>query len=226
MLRTKRVRFTRSVFLDDGVDVEEGSVRDLAQTLADDLIAQGSAVQVNFVSRFFARIWSFRRQPNREKKQELLIQGGSYAMSNVEEKVNELMERAKSCGLRMEFDSGLLIVKQAETHESVKQRDVIEQLGKYLVHVRRLVERRAHGARAQEYRGQKIWSQDYGDGELIGGQSDGTLDISVANPSRGGSRTLTERVENLLILVPDEPVAASEEASTSEAPKKRGFLGF
>jgi hypothetical protein len=67
MLRTKRVRFTRSVFV-DGVDVEEGSVRDLAQPLADDLIAQESAVQVNFVSRFFARIWSVRRQPNGEKR--------------------------------------------------------------------------------------------------------------------------------------------------------------
>jgi len=34
-------------------------MRDLAQPLADDLIAQGSAVPLNFVFRFFARIWFF-----------------------------------------------------------------------------------------------------------------------------------------------------------------------
>lgn len=56
MPRTKRIRLTRSLFL-DGRHVEEGSIQDLAHPLADDLIAQGSAVRLNVFSRFLARIW-------------------------------------------------------------------------------------------------------------------------------------------------------------------------
>ena len=47
----KRVRLTRSLLLHER-HAEAGSIQDLAQPLADDLIAQGSAVQLNVVSRF------------------------------------------------------------------------------------------------------------------------------------------------------------------------------
>lgn len=54
----KRLRITRSILL-GGEHAEKGSIRDVESPLADDLIAQGSAVRLNFVSRFFARIRSF-----------------------------------------------------------------------------------------------------------------------------------------------------------------------
>ncbi len=57
-LRRKRIRLTRSVFLDGG-HAEAGSIQDVAESLADDLIAQCSAVPVISFSRFFAWIWSF-----------------------------------------------------------------------------------------------------------------------------------------------------------------------
>jgi hypothetical protein len=56
VLRTKRIRLTRSIIL-DGEHAEEGSTRFVEQELAKDLIAQGSAVQVNLFARFFPRIW-------------------------------------------------------------------------------------------------------------------------------------------------------------------------
>ena len=67
MLRTKRIRLTRSLFL-DGHHAEEGSIRDLAQPLADDLIAQGSAVHLNLFSSFFARIWFFFASRTKEER--------------------------------------------------------------------------------------------------------------------------------------------------------------
>jgi hypothetical protein len=64
----KRIRLTRSIILDGG-HAEEGSIHDLAQPLADHLIAQGSAVQVNFFLQFFSRIWFFvdRRTGRKER---------------------------------------------------------------------------------------------------------------------------------------------------------------
>jgi hypothetical protein len=144
-------------------------------------------------------------------------------MSNVDDRVNELLYRAKSCGLRLEFDDGAIIVNQAETNEPVVQRDVIEQLGRYLVHVHRLVELRAHGAVGHKRRGQKIWLPDYGEGVLTGGDTEGGLSVEVTNHQ--GSMTLTVPAAAVLIIVPDAPVAV-DGAPTSEAPKKRGFLGF
>jgi hypothetical protein len=56
--RTTQVRLTRSIFI-DGHHTEKGSTLHLAQPLADDLIAQGSAVRLNAVFRFFAWIRLF-----------------------------------------------------------------------------------------------------------------------------------------------------------------------
>ena len=67
MHRTKRIRLTRSIFL-DGLHAEEGSIQNLAQPLADDLIAQGSAVQLNFFRRFFSRIFSSTVRTKREER--------------------------------------------------------------------------------------------------------------------------------------------------------------
>ncbi len=60
MPRTKRVRLTLSLFI-GGEHVEKGSVLDLDQELANHLVAQRSAVQLNFFSRFFSRIRSFAK---------------------------------------------------------------------------------------------------------------------------------------------------------------------
>jgi hypothetical protein len=55
--RTTQIRLTRSIFI-GGKHSEKGSTLHLAQPLADDLIAQGSAVRRNAVVRFFAWIRS------------------------------------------------------------------------------------------------------------------------------------------------------------------------
>jgi hypothetical protein len=52
----KWIRLTRSILL-DGHHAGEGSIHYVAQPLADDLIAQGSAVRLNFLSTFVRGFW-------------------------------------------------------------------------------------------------------------------------------------------------------------------------
>jgi hypothetical protein len=64
--QTKRIRLTKSILV-DGVHAAAGSVQDLAQPLADDLIAQNSAVQLNAFSRFLTRIRLFLSRTKTER---------------------------------------------------------------------------------------------------------------------------------------------------------------
>jgi hypothetical protein len=56
--RTKRIRITKSILIDVR-PTEKGSIEDLAQSVADDLIAQSCAVQVNVFYRLCTQIWFF-----------------------------------------------------------------------------------------------------------------------------------------------------------------------
>jgi hypothetical protein len=70
----KKIRLTRSIFV-DGEPLEKGSVRYLAQPLADDLVSQGSAVHLNFFGRFFSRIlFLFRRSDEKKRGTERWIE--------------------------------------------------------------------------------------------------------------------------------------------------------
>jgi hypothetical protein len=76
------------------------------------------------------------------------------------EKVHESIERATRLGLRLEFDSGLVLVKPTESRDPERQRETITELGKYLRDIRMLVKRRATGARTKAFDGQRIWSEE------------------------------------------------------------------
>jgi hypothetical protein len=54
----RKIRITRPIFL-NGEHADEGSVHDVEQGLAEDLVRQGSAVELNVFSRFFAWMRSF-----------------------------------------------------------------------------------------------------------------------------------------------------------------------
>ena len=79
MLRTKWIRLTRSVFL-GGRDGEKGSIQRVDQKLADDLVAQDSAVRLNPLSLFFVRIWFFIIGRTNDKSEEL--KNGSHGKSS------------------------------------------------------------------------------------------------------------------------------------------------
>jgi len=68
MLKTKQVKLTRSICL-AGRHAEKGSIHDLAQSLADDLIGQESAVLQNIFC-FLARLRFFVNNRRRADEEE------------------------------------------------------------------------------------------------------------------------------------------------------------
>jgi hypothetical protein len=64
----------------DGRDGEKGSIQRVDQKLADDLVAWDSAVRLNPLSLFFARIWFFITSRTKDKREEL--KNGSSRKSN------------------------------------------------------------------------------------------------------------------------------------------------
>src|SRR5208283_5757447 len=75
------------------------------------------------------------------------------------EKVNELIARAEKAGLRLQFDSGLVLVKRTESGDPDGQRAIIAELWRYLGEVRHLVEAHAIGERAKGLAGRPIWCE-------------------------------------------------------------------
>jgi hypothetical protein len=238
VLRTKRIRLTRSIFL-NGEHAEAGSVHDMSRALADDLIAQGSAVQVNFVSRFFSRIWFFVSR--RTKREEVSAARGPLRKFVQEDKMDrkekalELLDRAGKLGLRVGFDSGLNIVKLSETDDSEKQHDIIEELAKYLPEVRAISQRRAVAALGKTLAGRRIWSRESGEGTLVGASDDGTLCILIGVEVRTSdqeeavrrSHSITCNAEDLLILLDEEEADGASsphnDETKSEQPRKGIF---
>lgn len=142
------------------------------------------------------------------------------------EKSQVLLERAEKLGLRLELDSGLLIVKRMESGDLERQDVLVAELGKYLEDVRRLVEKRAIGARANDFIGQRIWSAD-GEGVLASGSCDGALTVTVVKEGLRHPQTLTAKAEGLLIIVDEEQADGTSsppnEKPTAEKPRRGIF---
>ena len=139
------------------------------------------------------------------------------------EKVHELIERATRLGLRLEFDSGPVLVKRTESGDPERQRETITELGKYLRDIRQLVKRHATGARARVFVGQQIWSEE-GEGVLADTSTDGELTISIARAESRRPQTVTSNAKSLLIVLDQEKedgATSSDREQTSEPPRKR-----
>jgi hypothetical protein len=143
-------------------------------------------------------------------------------MGQDDDKLTELLERAKNYGISVEFDSGLLILKQVPTDDPVRQRESIEELGKYLVQIRGVAERHAIDARAKAYLGHPIWLPDYGEGKLTDGNDSGNVRVLVRHPRSQRVQTLTAAAKDLLIVVKVDPVPSDGEP-IPEVPRRRLF---
>jgi hypothetical protein len=137
VLSTKRIRLTRSIFL-DGLHGKEGSIHDVAKSLAVDLVAQGPAVQLNVVSRFFSHIRFFVDSRTKRKESNWTVDKSEKAM--------ELLERSAQLGLRVEFRSGLNILEKRAPADPEVITSMMEQLAKYLPEVHDISQRRAVAA--------------------------------------------------------------------------------
>ena len=151
---------------------------------------------------------------------------------NREEQVSAVLEEARNYGLRLQFDCGLLIVKRTKSGDSEKQDAIIAELAKRLADVRRLVERRASGARAKDFLGRRIWATEQGPGTLTDAADDGTLSISIGaemrrygeDDSRRSQLSISSNSQSLLIVVDDEgadETSSAEQKHELEVPRKR-----
>jgi hypothetical protein len=141
------------------------------------------------------------------------------------EKAIEVLTRAEKHGLRLEFDSGLLVAKRTEYGDPQMQDDIIAEIGRHLRAVRRLVSLRAVAVRANAFVGQRIWSEE-GEGVLASGSGDGDLAITITKEGFRHRQTLMTHAESFLVIVDEakaEGTPSTDDESTSETPRKRLF---
>lgn len=149
------------------------------------------------------------------------------------EKVNELIARAEKAGLRLQFDSGLVLVKRTESGDPDGQRAIIAELWRYLGEVRHLVEAHAIGERAKGLAGRPIWCE-FGPGTLLGGGGGGALRISTSQEMRLAHEEEAHRskiaitcdAKALLIILDEEGVDVASSSDGQQAPErpKTGFF--
>jgi hypothetical protein len=142
------------------------------------------------------------------------------------EKVNELMARAERLGLRLEFDSGLLIVSRTATADPERQWGVVEELGKYLPEVRTFLERRAIFVRANQLLNQPVWSPEFGQGQVESAESNGRLCASFQRDGSQRATTLGVSADSLFLILEKEGATPTplEDQAKSDKPQK-GFFG-
>jgi len=143
------------------------------------------------------------------------------------EKLAGLISRAENLGLRLEFDSGLMRVTLSGP-TNYRQEEVVKELSKFLPELRRCLELRAISARANALVGQRLWSPEFGEGTVAGG--DASLGLTASFQKEGARRPQTIGVSGgeVLILILDKkpganPAQVADEAKSDEPSK--GFFG-
>jgi hypothetical protein len=142
------------------------------------------------------------------------------------EKLAELISRAKNLGLRFEFDSGLVTVTlTGPTNEPYRHEEVIKELSKFLPELRKRLELRAISVRANALVGQRLWSPEFGEGTVASG--DAGLGLTASFQKEGARRPQTIGVsagEVLIIL--DKKTGANPTPVDSEAKSEEPAKGF
>jgi len=141
------------------------------------------------------------------------------------EKAKALLERAERLGLRLDCESGLILVRRAESGDPERQDDLIAELGKCMGDVHRLVQQRAIGVHAQELVGQRIWSED-GEGVLASASVDGQLTITIVNAEFRQARTVMSRAEDLLIILEQDRADGAVSPNPDEPKSDRSRRGL
>jgi hypothetical protein len=153
------------------------------------------------------------------------------------EKANELIERAKKLGVRVEIDSGLLVaVKQKESGDPETQDSLLAELAKHLRDVRPVVQQRAIDAGANKFLGARILYPEFSltevsatEGVLESAHGNGAVTISVTRENfRDPKVPLTARADNLLIIMEKAGGTSSplNDGPKSEQPRKGIFELF
>ena len=144
------------------------------------------------------------------------------------EKAQELLQRAKELGVRVEFQSGAIILKYTAAVDPKAITSMAEELVKYLPEVRVISKARAVAALARTLVSRRIWTREHGAGTLVDASDDGMLTIQIGAETRKSDEEEGRRVRHAItadaesVLILDEVQAdtsiANDEA-ISEQPK-------
>jgi hypothetical protein len=141
-----------------------------------------------------------------------------------DERAIELVNRAERLGLHLQFESGMNVVKYAPGGDANGQIEILAALARNIVAVRRLIQKRAIGARGKKLLGARIWDEERGEGTLTRAEEDGSLTISFEKiPGLQSARSVSASGDSLLVLVEDD-VADPAVAETTPEKSKKGIL--
>jgi hypothetical protein len=151
---------------------------------------------------------------------------------DADEQLKLLIEQARHIGVRVEFDSGLVIAKRTLPRDP-KQDKVLAELAKWFKHLRPLLIERAIGARAKDLVGQRIWYAD-GEGTLISLSDSGAAVISLGTEVqtrhdeevRRVQTSITAKADSLMIVLDEEAAGASSPHNEQPRTGIRERLGF
>jgi hypothetical protein len=150
------------------------------------------------------------------------------------EKACEVIEQTEDLGLKLKFDSGLMVlVRGGATLDQEQCEHIVEQLGGnpgtptqpnaagYLLpHVRDILLRRAIADRAKQFVGRRVWSPEFGWGTVVGTDGVlGSLTVEVEN-SAGRKSQVSATAEDVVIVADEEEQSVSSTAGNEPKPDK------
>jgi hypothetical protein len=142
------------------------------------------------------------------------------------EKVAELMARGG-----LEFDCGLLTL--SGTGEGYREKELLKYISQVLPELRKCLELRAISVRANALVGQRLWSPEFGEGTVAGGDAGSGLTASFEKKGTGRSMTIAVSASEVLIILDkklDKKTGTNpipiDEAKSEEQPKAEKSKGF
>jgi hypothetical protein len=134
------------------------------------------------------------------------------------EKASEVIQQTELLGVKLKFDSGLMVVVNGRARLAQEQCErIVEELGGnpgtrtqpnvagYLLpHVRTILLRRAIAARAQQCVGRRVWSPVFGWGTVLDADGIlGTLTVEI-EISAGRKTQVSATAEDVVVIVDAE----------------------
>lgn len=150
---------------------------------------------------------------------------------DLSEKACEVIQQTGHLGLKLMFDSGLMVLVKGEATLDRECEQIVEKLGGnpgtptqpniagYLLpHVRDILLRRAIATRAKQFVGRRVWSPEFGWGTVVGTDSVlGSLTVEVQNPA--GRKSLLIAAAKDVVVIVDEEEEQSVSSTAGNEPK-------
>jgi hypothetical protein len=141
------------------------------------------------------------------------------------ERVQELIHRAATLGIKVRIDFGLVVVTLA-AGDPDRQLTAVKELGDHISNVRLLLEQRSTSARALELIGQRAWVPEIGIVTLASCSTSGQIVVTTDNRAYGRRAAQVTASAHSTLIIEEEPQpesASHDAAEISCGPIRRLF---